>query len=1003
MEKVYDNIWQGAKWIGNPRGTENTYGVYDYKISGEFKAEGSLSLIVNARNKDNYILFDMEEDSVRMYETCDNAWNEGRPYTKLLGEWDAKIAVGERHVFCLEVNRCRVCLTVEENVIIDGADIIPHDVPNCPLKACLMNIGFKQTKRVELYSLKIENTKTGCVYHDGKFCEADVLSSLGTVRDGTLLLDGFELAYPAGAVNVRRKFSADRDIKRARLYASARGFYNAYINGEKVGADFYNPGFTDYRLRIQYQTFDVTDMIRRGENVISAVVAKGHYSGFCGYSGCMVYGEERAFIAALVIEYADGGGETVVTDCSWEFTSRGPISDSDYFDGETYDAREEFDRSEDSARWIKCGVKEYDGTVVPTNGSLEGVKFTLSPQIGNTARVVKVLKGVYVGELPVRHYVYDMGQNMVGTIRVKLRGRRGETVKIRYGEMMYKGGGLYIKNLRSAASTDVYTLKGSEDGETYVPSFTSHGFRYVEISACGGVHGAHILSLEGLVISNVSVVTGGFECSNPFVNKLVENIIWGQRGNSLLVPTDCPQRNERMGWTGDVQVFARTGAYLMDMRGFINKWLRDLRDGQLMYNKDGAVPDTAPLGGDNRRDGCGGWGDAAVIVPWEMYMAYGDIRVLEDNYDMMKKWVEYQSRPERQNYGLRIVDGADAPDRSDMASIPFIQVQQRRGDHLTFDNSTPYIYAATAYAAHSADLLSRIARLLGKYEDATKYNERFLNIKRAFNEAWVKDDGSIAYWGEMSATAPHVGESVSIDKSVTRYTYYSDAPDSTHHPSQTAYALAIDFGLIPKEKLCHASRCFKNTIDRNGKKLTVGFLGISHLMNALTKAGLDETAFALLLGEDNPGWLYSVKNGATTIWERWDSYIAETGEFGPVEMNSFNHYAYGAVGEWLFSRILGIRPREAGYKSFYLEPTRGGSLTYAKGFHDCPYGKIESAWSEKDGRTVYSFTVPDGTAAYLLLPEKAENDPSGAVYSGERVGKHVYKLCGGKYKFETLI
>ncbi|MBQ8301610.1 MAG: family 78 glycoside hydrolase catalytic domain, partial [Clostridia bacterium] len=619
---------------------------------------------------------------------------------------------------------------------------------------------------------------------------------------------------------------------------------------------------------------------------------------------------------------------------------------------------------------------------IPTNGTLDNAEFVMTSQCGPTAKVIDTFDGKFSCEMPSGHFVYDMGQNMVGTVRVRLKGKRGQSVKIRYGEMAYKDGSVYIANLRSAANTDVYVLKG--DGEEgFVPSFVSHGFRYVEITGNGcEVSRDMIVEVKGLVIANVKDVTGGFECSNSLVNKLQSNIQWGLKGNSLLVLTDCPQRNERMGWTGDGQVFARTGAYNMDMKAFTDKWLLDMADGQLMYNKNGAVPDTAPLGGDNRKDGCGGWGDASVIVPWEMYMAYGDVRVLEDNYEMMKKWVDYQNRDDRQHCGLRIVDGVEMPDKSDFSTEPFLQVQQCRGDHLTFDSSTPYIYSATAYAAHSADLLSCIAEILGKADDAEKYRARFENIKKAFNEAWVKDDGSIGYWGEASAMTPHCGEAKSIDGSISRYTYYSDEENSQHHPSQTAYALAIAFDLIDEEKIAHTAKCFKDTIIRNNGKLTVGFLGISHLAVALSKAGFDDMAFTLLEQEENPSWLYRVKNGSTTIWERWDSYLAETDTFGDVAMNSFNHYSYGAIGEWMMSDILGIKPLEAGYKRFILAPKWGGTLTYAKGFHVSPYGEIKSAWKKENGKIKYECTIPANTTAIAYLDGKE------------------YELVCGKYSFE---
>lgn len=764
------------------------------------------------------------------------------------------------------------------------------------------------------------------------------------------------------SLTLRRKFNSDKKVVSAKLYSSAKGFYYAYINGARIGESFYNPGFTDYRLRIPYQTYDITDLIINGENELGAVVAKGYYSGSCGYSGKEVYGKKNAFIAKLVIKYSDGTVKTIVTDGDWEYARETPFILGDYLDGEIYDARIE------KGGWIRCKAEEWDYTVTPTNGVLEDVKFSLTPE-ESSARLETVLKPIAPPTEPQKgSFIYDFGQNMVGTIRLRVKGKRGISLRIRYGEMLDKGK-LYTANLRTAKNTDIYTLSG-EGEEEWIPLFTSHGFRYAEVSGVNcTLHSSDIIrSIEGLVINNLDGVTGGFECSNEDINQLQRNIQWGLRGNSLLVLTDCPQRNERMGWTGDAQVFIKTGAYNMDMRSLTEKWLRDMADAQLMYNRDGAVPDTVPLGGDNRPDGCGGWGDAAVIVPWELYMAYGDAGILEKNYDMMKKWVEYQSRPDRQNCGERTVDGENAP--SDLASESFIQVQQRRGDHLAYDLTTPFIFTATAYAAQSARLMAKTAHILGKTDDEKRYRERFFNIKRAFNEAWVNEDGSIGYWGEMSLsskTSIWSGKGVDKNGNDINKTYYTDLSDSENRPSQTAYALAIDFSLIDENKLPRAGECLKNAVERNGGLLSVGFLGISHLIPALKKAGYLEEAFALLEQTKSPGWLYSVRNGATTIWERWNSYTAETGEFGDAGMNSFNHYAYGAVGEWLMGTVAGINASEAGYRRILLTPHWGGTLTYAKAWHKSPYGVIRSEWERKDGRLMYKCEIPEGTAAVLRL------------------------------------
>lgn len=1033
------SVWSGAEWIGAPGNTVNTAALDTYRVSFAFHVEkgNKAGFVTGARNKDNYILveIDMERRAVILYEYCDNAWagsrQDGhRPSICVLGSQtgypipEQAVPCGEEweeQQFSFMVNKRAVTVEVNGIEIIKGEKLIPETPVHQPRKGYLMSIGFKQeNSRAAYRNLIIQNTQTGDIYQNEKFANAyGPMSVLGTVQDGRLIVENqFELMCPVPSVQLRETFCIAKPVKTARLYAAARGFYTGYINGEKVYDSYFNPGFTDYRLRIQYQTFDVTDMLHEGENMIGAVIGKGYYSGYCGYSGAMIYGQQNSFIGKLMVIYEDGTHDTIVTDSGWRYTDRGPVTDSDYLDGENYDARLELDgwgdAAYDDAAWKDCGIKAWPSEPKPTNGVLEKkADFQLSAQEGPMAEVVCVLPAIKTEEIPKGHYVYDFGQNMVGTIKLKVKGERGTSLKIRYGEMCYKNGEIYIQNLRTAANTDTYTLKGDPDGEVFIPSFTAHGFRYVEITGNGFVMEDNrlIVSIEGLALSNVHKVTGSFVCSNPMINQLQSNIQWGQRGNSLLVLTDCPQRNERMGWTGDAQVFAATSAYNMDVAAFTKKWMQDVIDGQLMYNVDGAVPDTAPLGGDNRSTGgCAGWGDAAVIVPWKMYQAYGDSRILEQCYEMMAKWIAYQDSDKRQNHGVRTVQGREMPEQSDLASIPYIQVQQSRGDHLTFDESTPFILSATAYAAHVAELMAETARLLGKDADAEKYRKRYELVKQAFQEAWVQEDGTLAYWGEMSKS------NQDINGNVINQTYYSNKDGCLNHPSQTAYALAIDFGLIPGEKLQGAVKGFKQAIhDRDGK-LSVGFLGISHLAPALTKVGMNDQAFALLEQTENPSWLYSVKNGATTIWERWNSYIAETGQFGDVSMNSFNHYAYGAIGEWMYQTILGIQSSvekgEAGYKKIILKPTIGGNLSYARGKYESVYGQISSEWILDGNVCTYKCTVPANTAAELYLdakPEKvlengiAADKSDGVVYIGEKEGRTAYLLESGSYCFTMRI
>ncbi len=952
-------------WIGGSRGAYPMAAeTYTYSCGYRLLEGNKAGIVVAARNKDNYLLIEIDHKTGRMtlYDVCDNAWGSGEPSKTACGRPDGYPVYGLRELNRTEISVCRgsISIKLNDSAVIESEEILPQSEPFTPRKNMLMLTGA--------------DAREGCIMIYAPAAVIDGVTFKFRGAEQFEIRNCFELFSCVPCVSVRKHIEARREIRSAVLYSSARGFYNVCLNGKKIGNEYFAPGFTDYRLRIQYQKYDIKDMLVSGENIIRAVVGQGYYSGFAGYNhDAGVYGGQNAFIARMEIEYTDGTSEVIVTDESWELAECEPVIFADYLQGEYYDARLE----DAGAEWNKCSIVPDSTTPVPTNGEAEKLEFTMEEQDYTGAHEVMHLAGKACGEICRGHIIYDMGQNMVGTVKIKLRGKSGGSIKVRYGEMLGKNGGLYTANLRSAANTDVYVLKGAPEGEVFCPDLTAHGFRYAEITGHGcSLRDTDIVieDVTGIILSNIDRITGGFECSEELVNKLYSNIVWSQRGNYLLIPTDCPQRNERMGWTGDAQVFARTAAYNMDVYDFTRKWLRDLREAQLMFNRGGSVPDIAPLCGDNR-GGCGGWADATVIVPWEMYMAYGDKTVLEENYEMMKAWVEYRNSPERRNYGLRTVNGVEQTVKSDFAEIPYIQTQQPRGDHLAFDESTPFILSATAYAAYTAELTAKTADVLGKKSESEKYRILHDKIKRAFNEAWVQPDGTLAYWGEMSK--PGINE-----------TRYSDAEGSADHPSQTAYALAIDFGLIDTEKYPRAARCFRRTIDERGGRLSTGFLGISHLLPALMKCGFKDTAFALLEQKENPGWLYSVINGATTVWERWDSYIAESGAFGSPSMNSFNHYAYGAIGEWMFGEILGIKPSEPGYGSFTLKPYYGGSLSYAKGFHITPHGKIEAAWRLENDSFIYSCTVPENTSARLIMPD-------GSTHRLEP-GEYEFTACVGE-------
>ncbi len=895
-----------AKWIGSPTEGVHTGAVWDYEINRTLPVYGGKAeLFFAARDLDNGLRLEIRvnEGKVYFYEHTDRAW-EG-PYKDgfhkevyILGEScgyplsaDIGIVDKENVRIRIHVIKRMVSLWVEDRLVIENAEILPEQNPVRPRKNFRMMEGIRQ-QAGEPFTL--EST-----------CPAVMVKKVIITAQG-------------------------KELKKAILYTTARGFYECYINGEKVGDEYFAPGFTDYRLRIDYQEYDVTEMVRNAERaVFTAIIGKGYYSGFVGYSGAHIYGTENSFLGKLVFTYTDGTMEEICTDENCLYTDKCPVLYADYLDGEYYDARLE-EELDNPANWVSCGIKNAPGDVIPTNGCFPEDKkpiFTLTKQNYPGAKCIQVRNPVAVTEEPKGHFVYDFGQNMVGTVRITFKGNRGQSYKLRYGEMCYQNGEIYVQNLRTAANTDVYVCK-SRTSETFEPSLVSHGFRYVEVTGNGyDLQSAEdILSVEALVISNIGEKVGDFSCSDSLLNKLQSNIEWGQIDNYLLTLTDCPQRNERMGWTGDAQVFAATAVFNREARAFTEKWLQDLRDAQLMYNRNGGVPDTAPLGGDNRKLTSGGWGDASVIVPWELYLEYGDKKILEDNFHMMQAWVEYQRGYE---------------------SEPGIQGEQPRGDHLAYDTSTPFLLCATAYAARSADLLSQICSILGKEDLAADYRTRFEEIRYAYQRKWVREDGRLTV------------------------------------PTQTGYALSIDFDLLEDNQKVGAAEDFLRTIEERDGHLSVGFLGISHLLPALTKIGRDDMAMSILMKKDNPGWLYSVLNGATTIWERWNSYIAETDTFGDVNMNSFNHYAYGAVGDWMYQNLLGIRKEAPGYERVTMAPKPLGELTHAEGYHICNYGKISSSWKLVNGQFHYRVEVPQGVTATVILPD-------GTKYENVTEGDYTY-------------
>lgn len=700
----------------------------------------------------------------------------------------------------------------------------------------------------------------------------------------------------------RKEFTAGKKIRSARLYATAHGIYECYLNGKKVGNQLFTPGFTSYHKRLQYQTYDVTNMLAE-KNALTANVADGWFRGYLGWGGKRgYYGEKLALLAQLVITYNNGTTEIIGTDGSWR-ASTGAFRSSDIYNGERYDARNEM------PGWQEAAFDASGWTAVATS-DLPKEQLVASNSI--PVRAIDEITPREIIITPKGERVYDLGQNIVGKARIRLKGNAGDSVVLRFAEVLDKEGNFFTTNLRAAEATDVYVLKGGGE-EVFEPRFTFHGFRFIEVIGFEPT----VEELTGIVIHSDMTPTGSFSCSDPLINQLQSNIQWGQKDNFLDIPTDCPQRDERVGWTGDAQVFSMTAAYNFDVAAFYTKWLKDLAADQL---PSGLVTHVVP----DMWEGKGGataWGDAAVVVPWTVYQSYGDTRILEQQYASIKGWVEF----------MRGRAGED-----------FLWNNAKDwhwGDWLSFNSDKPdYPGAftekdliATAYFYYSTDKLQQVASILGKKAEAASYRTLAGEIKQAF-----------------------------------QHEYFTNSGRMVSH-TQTAYALALTFDLVPPEIRDETAAYFAANVEHFGH-LTTGFVGTPLLCSSLSKIGRDDLAFQLLNRKKFPSWLYPVTQGATTIWERWDTQKPDGSII--AGMNSFNHYAYGAIGEWLYTHVAGLRtdPAKPGYRHFFLAPHPGGGLTRAAANFDTPYGPAKSAWEIVDGELVYEVVIPANTEATVVLP-----------------------------------
>lgn len=734
---------------------------------------------------------------------------------------------------------------------------------------------------------------------------------------------------------------------RARLYITALGMVLARVNGRPVGPDVLLPGWSSYNKRVLYATYDVTDLMTEGENVLGAILGEGWYRGNLAWEkNRALYGHQRALLAQLHVECADGSRLTVVTDRQWKW-DESPIRYSEIYHGEIYDARME------QPGWDSPGFSDKGWKTVR---ALRRSMQTVRARDGLPVRPIEEIRPVAVLTTPKGETVLDMGQNMVGWVRVRARGKAGDEIVLRHAEVLDRDGNVYLANLRKARQCCRYILKG-EGEEVFAPHFTFQGFRYVRVDSYPGPVRAE--DFTGVVVHSDMASIGSFSCDRPLVNQLQRNIRWGQRGNFVDIPTDCPQRDERLGWTGDAQVFIPTACYNFAVGPFFRKWLRDLAADQ---RADGGVPHVIPdvLPGANNHSSTA-WGDAATICPWTLYRAYGDKKVLKDQYPSMKAWVDYMTaqgdNPLLYNTGFHFGD--------------WVALDAGQGEYIGATNTD---LIATAYYARSALLVGRTARLLGKKREGNAYIKLHNRIVEAFRHEFVTPSGRL----------------------VSR--------------TQTAYALALCFDLLEEKDRPRAVNELVRLIDERNGHLSTGFVGTPVLCEALTRFGRHDVACRLVLNEDYPSWLYPITKGATTIWEHWDG-IKPDGSFWSPAMNSFNHYSYGAIGDWLYRHIAGIDQVEdsAGYRHSLIRPLPGHGFSAARGTQMTPYGLLAVDWTLQDGRMTLSLTVPVGTVADVVLAGAAgakvtEGGKSiakagGVSLLGERGADVLLRVGSGQYEF----
>ena len=799
---------------------------------------------------------------------------------------------------------------------------------------------------------------------------------MGLLQAGDWKAKWIESASAADTVNgpallFRKSFVTGKKIKSATLFISAHGMYEALINGVKIGDAFLTPGWTSYRKRLQYQAYDVTEHLLHGKNAIGIQIGSGWYrTNLAWDNNRNIYGKKIALILQLEINYSDGSQETILSDRSWKSSDEGPIRSSEIYNGEVYDAGKEI------AGWNTPGFNDQGwlGTV-----EAELPKNILTGTYNEPVRAHEDFQPVRIFKTPKGEQVIDFGQNLVGWEQININGNPGDTITIDHAEVLDKEGNFYTDNLRAAKSRNIYILSGNKE-EWLRPHFTFHGFRYIRIKGFSGKilsgdfaekrvdgngsgikPGSNYLRVVAITLYSDMERTGSFSCSNPLLNQLQHNIQWGQKGNFLDVPTDCPQRDERLGWTGDAQAFSRTASFNMGVHNFFSKWLKDVAADQ---NADGRVPFVVPNVLDSMAGGSAGWADVATIIPWNMWLAYGDRKILEDQYASMKAWVDFMQAHSRDylwNTGFHFGDWLfyrPSDDNDGRSAV------------------TDKYLIAQCFFAHSTQLLINGAGVLNQSADVHRYTDLLNHVKEAFMKEYVTPSGRL-----VSST-------------------------------QTAYVLALQFDMLPENLRAQAAQRLADNVRNYDDHLTTGFLGTPYLCHVLSRFGYDTVAYKLLLQETYPSWLYPVKMGATTIWERWDGQKPDS-SFQTPGMNSFNHYAYGAIGDWMYRNVTGLDTYDdgAGYKKIIIRPHPGGNLEYAQASLETGYGKLSVQWKITAGKFMMDVEIPANTVASIYLPganvgEVLENgnplsQTKEITVSGKERNYVVLQTGSGTYHFSS--